>query len=63
MPNAVSEGDKALNKGATKAIKNAFQISSNEPEGFVTYTVAKQTNALRAYELIMASVLLFIFTP
>jgi hypothetical protein len=29
----------------------------------VTYTVAKQTNALLAYELIMASVLLFIFTP
>ena len=63
MPNAVSEGDKALNRGATKAIKNAFQMSSNEPEGFVTYTVAKQTNALLAYELITASVLLFIFTP
>jgi hypothetical protein len=63
MPNAVSEGDKALNKGAAKATKNAFQISLNEPEGFVTYTVAKQTNALRAYEFITASVLLFIFTP
>ena len=63
MPNAVSEGDKALNKGATKAIKNAFQMSSNEPEGFVTYTVAKQTNALRAYELSTAIVFLFIATP
>jgi len=63
MPNAVSSGFKALNKGATKAIKNAFQMSLNEPSGLVTYTVAKQTNALRAYELIIASVLLFIFTP
>jgi CHASE3 domain sensor protein len=63
MPNAVSSGFKALNRGATNAIRNAFQMSSNEPEGFVTYTVAKQTNALRAYELITASVLLFIFTP
>jgi len=63
MPNAVSSGFKALNRGAAKATKNAFQISSNEPDGFVTYTVAKQTNALRAYELITASDLLFIFTP
>ena len=63
MPNAVSSGFKALNRGATKAIKNAFQMSSNEPSGLVTYTVAKQTNALRAYELITASVLLFIFAP
>jgi len=63
MPNAVSSGFKALKRGAAKATKNAFQISSNEPEGFVTYTVAKQTNALRAYEFITASVLLFIFAP
>jgi hypothetical protein len=63
MPKAVSSGFKALKIGARKATKNAFQISSNEPEGFVTYTVAKQTNALRAYELIAASVLLFIFAP
>jgi hypothetical protein len=52
MPNAVSSGFKALNRGAAKATKNAFQISSNEPKGFVTYTVAKQTNALRAYDCI-----------
>jgi|APGre2960657404_1045060.scaffolds.fasta_scaffold312083_1 hypothetical protein len=63
MPNAESSGFKALRIGARKATKNAFQISSKEPEGFVTYTVAKHTNALRPYELIAANNLLFMFAP
>lgn len=63
MPNALSSGFKALKIGAAQAIKKAFQMSLNEPSGLTTYTVAKQTNALLAYEFITASVLLFIFTP
>jgi hypothetical protein len=36
MPNAASSGLIALRIGATKAIKNAFQMSESVPVGLVT---------------------------